>query len=66
MSTAEQTSPRDLESGRVAFWRLDQFRSLGFSDDDAWRLAGSSADLSVVRSLVAARCPLDLALRIAL
>jgi hypothetical protein len=45
---------------------LDQFRSLGFSDDDAWRLAASSADLQLTRSLIAAQCPHDLALRIVL
>jgi hypothetical protein len=66
MSTTEQTSPRDLESGRVALWRLEQFSSLGFDDDQAFVLAESGADLHFVRSLIAAKCPLQLALRIAL
>ncbi len=66
MSTFEPSSSRELESGRVALWRLDQFQSLGFSDDDAWRLAVSGADLDVVRSLIAAQCPQHLAVRIVL
>ena len=64
MSTSEQSPPRDSESRQVALWRLDQFRSLGFSDDDAWRLAASGADLQLARSLIAAQCPHDLAVRI--
>jgi hypothetical protein len=52
------------ESGQVALWRLDQFRSLGFGDEDALRLATSSADLQLTRTLIAAKCPHDLAVRI--
>ena len=66
MSTSEQSSPREAESGRVALWRLDQFLSLGFGDDDAWRLTISGADLQLVRSLIAAHCPPELAVRIVL
>jgi hypothetical protein len=66
MSTSEESPPHELESGRVALWRLDQFRSLGFSDDDAWRLTTSGADLQLVRSLIAAHCPQHLAVRIVL
>jgi len=65
MSTSGAPSPsRELESSRVALWRLDQFRALGFSDDDAWRLTTAGADLQLARSLIAAQCPHDLALRI--
>lgn len=70
MSTsAEQYPPNeelDLEDRQVADWRFDQFRSLGFSDEDAWLLEGAGADLHLVRSLVGAGCPLHLALRIVL
>lgn len=69
MSTAEQHPPHEelsLEDRRVADWRFDQFRSLGFGDEDAWLLEGAGADLHVVRSLVGAGCPTHLALRIAL
>lgn len=65
MSDSEQPSPRELESSRVALWRLDQFRLLGFGDD-AFELAQSHVDLGFVRSLIAAKCPHELALRIAL
>ncbi len=54
------------EDQRVTRWRLEQFRLLGFGDEDAWMLVDSGADLHLVRSLVGAGCPLHLALRIAL
>ena len=69
MSTAEQHPPHDeltLEDRRVADWRYDQFRTLGFGDEDAWLLEGAGADLHVVRTLVGAGCPHHLALRIVL
>ncbi len=61
----EQTalSPEDQ---RVLLWRFDQFRLLGFGEEDAWMLVDSGAELHLVRSLVGAGCPLHLALRIAL
>jgi hypothetical protein len=52
------------EDQRVAGWRYDQFRSLGFGDEDCWLLVESGADLQLTRSLVGAGCPLHLALRI--
>ena len=45
-------------------WRFEQFRSLGFGDEDSWMLVDSGADLQLTRSLVGAGCPLHLALRI--
>jgi hypothetical protein len=66
MSGTEHPSSRELENGRVALWRLDQFLRLGFGDEDAFQLAGSDVDLGLVRSLVAASCPRQLALRIVL
>jgi hypothetical protein len=69
MSTAEQHPPHEelsLEDRRVVDWRVDQFRSLGFGDEDAWLLEGAGADLQLARSLVGAGCPLHLALRIVL
>jgi hypothetical protein len=69
MSAAEH-SPEvfdlSLEDQRVVGWRFEQFRSLGFEDDDAWTLADSGADVQLTRSLVGAGCPLHLALRIVL
>ena len=45
-------------------WRFEQFRLLGFGDEDAWMLVDSGADLQLTRSLIGAGCPLHLALRI--
>ena len=56
----------ELEDRRVESWRFDQFRLLGFGEEEAWLLVCSGADLHLARSLVGAGCPLHLALRIAL
>ena len=53
-----------LEDQRVVSWRFEQFRLLGFGDEDAWMLVDSGADVQLTRSLVGAGCPLHLALRI--
>ena len=53
------------EDQRVATWRFDQFRLLGYGEEDAWLLVDSGADLQLTRSLVGVGCPLHLALRIA-
>jgi hypothetical protein len=58
------TDELSSEDQRVAGWRYDQFRSLGFGDEDCWLLVESGADLQLTRSLVGAGCPLHLALRI--
>jgi len=52
------------EDQRVVGWRFDQFRLLGFGEEDAWLLVDSGADLQLTRSLVGSGCPLHLALRI--
>ena len=57
---------RESEEDRVARWRLEQFRSLGFEMAEALRLAVSQADLREARALVAAGCSLPLALQILL
>ena len=69
MSAAELPPPThevSLEEQRVVGWRFDQFRQLGFGEEDAWLLVDSGADLQFTRSLIGAGCPLHLALRIAL
>jgi hypothetical protein len=53
-----------LEDQQVVRWRFDQFRLLGFSDEDAWMLVDSGSDLQLTRSLIGAGCPHHLALRI--
>ena len=68
MSAAEFSSEqaeRSPEDQRVLRWRFDQFRHLGFGEEDSWMLVDSGADLQLTRSLVNAGCPLHLALRIA-
>jgi hypothetical protein len=66
--TPETYEPCDRESeeDRVARWRLEQFRALGFEPTEALRLTVSEADLHEARALVAAGCSLRLALKILL
>ncbi|HJR95785.1 MAG TPA: hypothetical protein VJ807_10135 [Gaiellaceae bacterium] len=67
MSAAELppfTDELSSEDQRVVGWRYDQFRSLGFGDEECWLLVDSGADLQLTRSLIGAGCPLHLALRI--
>ena len=67
MSATEHPYPTDelsQEDQRVVGWRFDQFRLLGFGDEDCWLLVDSGADLQLTRSLIGAGCPLHLALRI--
>jgi hypothetical protein len=66
MSAAElpPTDELSAEDQRVAGWRYDQFRLLGFGETDCWLLVESGADLQLTRSLIGAGCPLHLALRI--
>ena len=49
---------------RVYDWRLEQFTSLGFYDQIAEALAGSTADLDTARRLHKAGCSLANILRI--
>jgi hypothetical protein len=58
------TDELSSEDQRVVGWRYDQFRSLGFGDEDCWLLVESGADLQLTRSLIGSGCPLHLALRI--
>ena len=56
----------EVEEDRVARWRFDQFRALGFDNDDAFLLALSPVDLQGARTLIAEGCSVRLALRILL
>jgi hypothetical protein len=58
------THEQSVEDQRVVGWRFEQFRLLGFGDEDCWLLVDSGADLQLTRSLIGAGCPLHLALRI--
>lgn len=67
MSAAELppfTHELSSEDQRVVGWRYDQFRSLGFGEEECWLLVDSGADLQLTRSLIGSGCPLHLALRI--
>ena len=69
MSAPERPYPThelSQEDQRVVGWRFDQFRLLGFGEEDCWLLVDSGADLQLTRSLIGAGCPLHLALRIVL
>ena len=70
MSTFAEHLPRtadfEVEETRVARWRFDQFRGLGFEAEDAFMLTVSRVDLQAARRLIAKRCPPALALRILL
>jgi hypothetical protein len=64
---AQQPLPTDeVEETRVARWRFDQFRALGFDADDAFLLSTSGVDLQAARTLMEAGCSRPLAMRILL
>jgi hypothetical protein len=66
-STELHVAPEiEVEDDLVTRWRLEQFSFLGFEFVEARLLADSGADLHCARKLVAAGCPLTLALRILL
>jgi hypothetical protein len=52
------------EERDIVLWRLDQFRRLGFGDNEAWALAFSDADLGSARKLCRDGCPTELAFSI--
>lgn len=54
------------ELTQVRQWRRTQFIALGFTPQDASALAKAPVDLSEVRRLVEAGCPLETARRIVL
>jgi len=56
----------EVEEDKVARWRFDQFRALGFDNDDAFLLALAPVDLQASRTLMAEGCSHRLALRILL
>jgi hypothetical protein len=52
------------EERDIVLWRLDQFRRMGFGDDQAWALAFSEADLGQARQLCRDGCSVELAFSI--
>jgi len=67
MATSQQAFQTDeVEQTRVARWRYDQFRALGFGAEDAFLLSSSGVDLQAARTLIELGCSRPLALRILL
>jgi hypothetical protein len=50
----------------VRRWRFEQFIELGFTENDSATLAETHVDLSLVRRMMAAGCPVEIASRILL
>jgi hypothetical protein len=50
----------------VRRWRFEQFIELGFTETDSAALAEAQVDLSLVRRMMAAGCPVEIAYRILL
>jgi len=65
-ATAIRTVELPDDDRHILLWRVDQFRRLGFGDDEAWALALSEADLGQARRLGRSGCPTDVAFRILL
>ena len=65
-ATAVRVAEQSGDERDIILWRVDQFRRLGFGDDEVWTLALSEADLGEARRLGSAGCPIELALRILL
>ena len=63
--TVERTAA-DEELLLVRRWRRAQFMRLGFGLRDAQRLTGEAVDVTEMRRLVSAGCPLETARRILL
>jgi hypothetical protein len=53
------------EEQSILHWRYSQLRVLGFDRRDSRALAEGSAELALVRRLIADGCPHELAFRIA-
>jgi hypothetical protein len=69
MSETEQDVDVDVDAAerlQVRRWRFEQFIELGFSESASAALAAAHVDLSLVRRMVAAGCPLETASRIVL
>jgi hypothetical protein len=50
----------------VRRWRFEQFIELGFTESDSATLAATHVDLSLVRRMIGAGCPVEVASRILL
>jgi hypothetical protein len=65
MSEVEVTA-EGQERLLVRRWRFEQFVELGFTESDSATLAETHVDLSLVRRMMAAGCPVETAYRILL
>ena len=55
-----------MERLKVKRWRFEQFVELGFTESDSVTLAAAAVDIGLVRRLIGAGCPPDMASRIVL
>ena len=58
------TATAENDELRVTRWRVEQFEALGFHEADAELLAYSDVDWHEAARLIAAGCPVDIALRL--
>jgi hypothetical protein len=65
MSEVEERADAE-ERLQVRRWRFEQFIELGFTESDSATLAEAHVDLSLVRRMIGAGCPVDTASRILL
>ena len=61
---SRQPTSSPPKTSRSPVGAYDQFRLLGFGEEECWLLVESGADLQLARSLIGAGCRLHLALRI--
>jgi hypothetical protein len=65
MSEVEERADAE-ERLQVRRWRFEQFVELGFTEADSASLAEAHVDLSLVRRMIGAGCPVETAFRILL
>jgi hypothetical protein len=63
-SVAWEEGSLSREDEAVLRWRAEQFRELGFAEEEASRLAASEADLGQARYVLGSGCSPVLAFRI--
>jgi hypothetical protein len=67
MGEVEERIDVDAEERMIVRrWRFEQFIELGFTEADSATLAETHVDLSLVRRMMAAGCPVEIASRILL
>ena len=55
---------KETEAQKVYAWRVKQYRKMGFSKEDAWKLADSKIDWQLVEAAIKSDCSHETALKI--